>query len=363
MDLFYENKKTRESILNCSRQILDVIPYSSQSILIKSDNFTALSRLIESYSNKIDLIYIDPPFNTRQEFRVSENRSNTISSQADGKIAYCDNMNTEDYLEQIRERLILLYELLSVEGSIYLHIDCKIGHYVKIVMDEIFGIENFKNDITRVKSNPKNFHRRAYGNEKDMILFYAKNAKRNIWNDIRDKMSEEELSKRFKKTDTLGRRYTTIPLHAPGESSVNSPTGKPWRDIPVPSGRHWRTSPIEFEALDIAGLIEWSSSGNPRIKKYADEHQGKKIQDIWTFKDPQKPRYPTQKNDKLLDRIILQSSRENSIIIDCFAGSGTTLLSAERNGRKWIGIDNSVVAIETIRSQVKSPYMYYEFSL
>ena len=264
-----------------------------------------------------------------------------------------------EYLEFIRQRLVLLKELLSEQGSIYLHIDTKVGHYIKIIMDEVFGEENFKNDITRIKSNPKNFSRTAYGNEKDVIYFYAKNSKKNIWNEVKIPIDKKDISKKFPKIDKDGRRYTTIPLHAPGET--NGITGQPWRNICPPEGRHWRTNPSEFDRLDSLGLIEWSSNGNPRIIKYADEHKGKKIQDIWRFKDPQNPIYPTEKNLDMLKLIIKQSSNENSLVLDCFCGSGTTLVAAEELGRKWIGIDFSKIAIDTIKSreQLKN-YQYFE---
>jgi adenine-specific DNA-methyltransferase len=139
-------------------------------------------------------------------------------------------MERYEYFEFIRERLVLIRELLSDKGSIYIHIDYKVGHYIKILMDEIFGIDNFKNDITRIKSNPKNFSRTAYGNEKDMILFYAKNKDNNIWNEIRTTLTSKELLKSFSKIDENGERYTTIPLHAPGSTSEGI-TGQEWRGM------------------------------------------------------------------------------------------------------------------------------------
>ena len=216
------------------------------SLLFKGDNFEALSVLLKKYKNKVDLVYIDPTFNTANDFYVSDTRANSISSNKKSILAYSDKMTKEEFLEFLRERLVLIKELLSDKGSIYLHIDYKIGQYVKIIMDEIFGEENFKNDITRIKSNPKNFYRRAYGNEKDMILFYSKNAKNNIWNDLRIPLDDDEINEKFKKIDKNGRRYTTIPLHAPGETK-NGITGKPWRNIPVPEGRHLnKIFPISF---------------------------------------------------------------------------------------------------------------------
>ncbi|MBR0074212.1 MAG: site-specific DNA-methyltransferase [Synergistaceae bacterium] len=338
---------------------VDITLPEADNYLFKSENFIALSFLLNSnYKEKIDLIYIDPPFNTMQDFFISEDRANSVS-KIKSKKAYSDKMPLEKFLSFMWERLIILYALLSEKGSLYLHIDCKTGHYIKIILDEIFGVENFRNDITRIKSNPKNFYRRAWGNEKDMILFYVKNSEQNIWNDIKIPLDEEEIITRFSKIDSDGRRYTTIPLHAPGETK-DGITGQSWRNIPVPSGRHWRTNPAEFDKLDSEGKIEWSSNGNPRIKKYADEHDGKKIQDVWTFKDPQKPIYPTEKNHDMLKLIISQSSLKNSIVLDCFAGSGASLLCANELGRKWIGIDNSEEAINIMRKNIKGEYAFID---
>lgn len=361
MHIIYDNKLEIQEIFNKSENIIKEksrIIESDKSILIKGENFEALSILLQNYKNKIDLIYIDPPFNTAQDFSYTKDRANSISKQSNSVIAYSDKLSRDEYLEFIRERLILLRELLSEHGSIYLHIDYKVGHYIKIIMDEVFGEKNFRNDITRIKSNPKNFYRRAYGNEKDLILFYTK-SNNNIWNDIKIPLDKDEVISKFPKTEANGRRYTTIPLHAPGETK-NGKTGKPWRNIPVPDGRHWRTDPVEFEKLDAEGKIEWSSTGNPRIKKYADEHTGKKIQDIWKFKDPQNPIYPTEKNRVMLEQIIMQSSIQNSIVLDCFAGSGSTLKSAQKLGRKWIGIDNSEVAINVIINSNLIDFDYFE---
>jgi adenine-specific DNA-methyltransferase len=126
-----------------------------------------------------------------------------------------------------------------------------------------------------------------------------------------------------------------------------------------PEGRHWRTKPSEFDILELQNKIEWSKTGNPRIKKYAHEHKGKKIQDIWTFKDPHNPLYPTEKNSEMLKQIIKQSSKENSIVMDCFAGSGGTLINAMLLGRKYIGVDNSEISMDIIKKRLKeNPYTF-----
>jgi adenine-specific DNA-methyltransferase len=155
------------------------------NLLIKSDNLVALNYLLKNnFKGKIDLVYIDPPYATGGNFTITNGRATTISNSKNGKIAYTDTLKGTDFIEFLRERLILIRELLSERGSIYLHIDYKIGHYVKVMMDEVFGMENFRNDITRIKCNPKNFDRVGYGNIKDLILFYGKGANP-IWNEPR----------------------------------------------------------------------------------------------------------------------------------------------------------------------------------
>lgn len=339
-----------------------------QNYLFKGNNLTVLEKLITDYdlAGKIDLIYIDPPFASNNVFTVSEGRASTISNSKNGKIAYSDVLKGDDFLEFLRERLELLKVLLSDEGSIYLHIDYKIGHYVKILMDEVFGIENFRNDITRIKCNPKNFSRKAYGNVKDLILFYSK-SKNPIWNEPKQPYTEADKLKLFPKTENNGRRYTTIPLHAPSETK-NGNTSQAFKGIFPPTGRHWRTNIETLEEWDKKGLIEWSSNGNPRKKIYLDEQQGKRMQDIWEFKDPQYPVYPTEKNADLLNLIVNTSSNENSYVLDCFCGSGTTLKAAQNLNRNWIGIDESNEAIKAtqlkigeLKADIFTPKPNYEF--
>lgn len=352
MELIYPGKKTAKEILDLSSTAHFSIPYSQNNALINGNNLEVLSILLHKYNmvGKVDLIYIDPPFATNGTFTIGKDRTSTISGSSEDDIAYTDTLVGEDFLEFLRERLILARELLSEQGSIYLHIDYKIGHYVKIIMDEVFGSENFRNDITRIKCNPKNFSRKAYGNIKDLILFYSK-SKNPIWNEPYIPYSEEDIAKLYKKIDENGRAYTTVPLHAPGETK-DGVTGGEFKGIKPPKGRHWRTAPAELEKLDEQGLIEWSANGVPRRKIFAEEQKGKKMQDIWDFKDYQYPVYPTEKNLDLLKHIVKTSSNENSIVMDFFCGSGTTLCAAQELGRKWIGIDQSEQAIKVAKTRL-----------
>jgi len=325
-----------------------------KNLLIKGNNTIALNYLLENrkLKGKIDLVYNDPPFATNGNFTITDGRASTISNSRNGDIAYSDKLIGKEFIEYLREGLILLKELLSEQGSIYLHIDYKIGHYVKVMMDEVFGIENFRNDITRIKCNPKNFDRIGYGNIKDLILFYTKSSKP-IWNEPREKYTEKDIEKLFSKFDKQGRRYTTVPIHAPGETK-NGKSNQPFKGIMPPNGRHWRTGVETLKQWDKEGLIEWSSTGNPRKIIFADEREGKRVQDIWEYKDPQYPTYPTEKNAKILDLIVRTSSNPNSIVLDCFCGSGTTLKSAQINGRKWIGIDQSEYALKATIEKLKT---------
>lgn len=325
-----------------------------KNLLIKSDNLQGLNYLLESekLEGKIDLVYIDPPFATGGNFTITDGRASTISNSRNGDVAYSDKLTGQDFIEFLRERLVLLKKLLSEQGSIYLHIDYKIGHYVKVMMDEVFGIKNFRNDITRIKCNPKNFNRTGYGNIKDLILFYTKSSNP-IWNEPREKYTEKDIEKLFSKIDAYGRRYTTVPIHAPGETE-NGKSNQPFKGQMPPQGRHWRTDVPTLEQWDKDGLIEWSSTGNPRKIIFADERTGKRVQDIWEYKDPQYPVYPTEKNPDLLDLIVRTSSNAGSIVLDCFCGSGTTLKAAQINGRNWIGIDQSQHALKAAMEKLET---------
>jgi adenine-specific DNA-methyltransferase len=230
----------------------------------------------------------------------------------------------------------------------------QMSHYVRVLLDEVFGPENFLNEIARVKCNPKNFSRRAFGNIKDCLLYYSKNGD-HVWNEQRELMSEEDLVRLFPRVDSQGRRYATTPLHAPGETR-NGPTGQRWKGLAPPQGRHWRYDPQELSRLDETGLIEWSTTGNPRKIIFAEQVRcgGKKRQDVWIFKDPAYPSYPTEKNFDLLRQIVLTSSDPGDLVLDCFAGSGTTLAAAASLNRRWIGIDSSAMAIKRATERLRA---------
>lgn len=325
--------------------------------LIWGDNSLVMSSLLQKFAGKIDLIYIDPPFATGADFSFStEIGDGSFEIEKEQSIleekVYRDTWGRglESYLDMISSRLLLMRDLLSEQGSIYVHLDWHLGHYVKAILDELFGSDNFRNEIIREKCNPKNYTSGQFGNIHDCIFLYTKGSNP-VWNRVFLERSEEQVEKDFPLVDAkTGVRYKTAPLHAPGTRYGS--TGKPWRGISLPPNYHWRYVPETLDELDGGGHIEWSSTGNPRKKVYADESEGYSIQDIWFgMKDPGQQWYATEKPESLLERIVRASSREGSIVADFFCGSGTTLLAAERQGRRWIGCDLGRFAIHTTRKR------------
>ena len=308
-----------------------------------ADNLDVLSALVNDkvVCGKVTLIYIDPPYNTGGAFETR-----------DFKHAYNDCFSIEDYLDFMRKRLDLMYRLLSDEGSIYVHLDSNMVFHVKVMMDEIFGMHNFKGMITRKKCKSKNFTRKTYGNISDYILFYSK-TENPVWNRPYEEWNDEKILKEYPyiEEDT-GRRYKKVPIHAPGIR--NGATGMPWRGLNPPKGKHWQFVPEKLDEMDANGEIYWSSNGNPRRKVYLDQSNGIPVQDIWLdYLDANNQNtlvtgYPTEKNIDMLKRIIETSSRKGDLVLDAFAGSGTTLVAAEELGRQWIGIDIGNEAIATI---------------
>lgn len=288
---------------------------------------------------KVTLVYIDPPFASGASF---ESR--------DAERAYEDVLYGAGFIEFVRQRLILIRELLADTGSVYVHLDSKMAFPIKVIMDEVFGPASFRNWITRKKCNSKNFTRRQYGNISDYILFYTKTDKY-VWNKPTERWTEERAKEYHYFDESSGRRFMKVPVHAPGIR--NGETGQPWRGILPPPGKHWQYPPRILDELDAKGEIYWSPNGNPRRKVYLDQSQGVPVQDLWLdFKDAHNQNievsgYPTEKNLDLLRRVVNASSNPGDLVLDCFMGSGTTLHAAEECGRKWIGIDRSLKAVET----------------
>jgi adenine-specific DNA-methyltransferase len=354
LHLDYAGKRSAtEIIASCPRAQLTVAqpPIHSDgwaNRLYFGDNLEILGSLLDdpAVRGQVSLVYIDPPYSTNSVFESREQR-----------MAYDDLLSGAAFVEFLRERLILLREMLSERGSIYVHLDENMAFPLKIVMDEVFGSENYRNFITRKKCNTKNYTRRTYGNISDYILFYSKTGTY-IWNRPVIAWSEETAKKEYTYAEaSTGRRFKKVPIHAPGVR--NGETGKAWRGASPPPGKHWQFPPSVLEEMDRRGEIFWSSNGNPRRKIYLDDSDGIPVQDIWLdFKDAHNQNieitgYPTEKNIQMLEQIISASSDPRDLVLDCFAGSGTTLVAAGNLGRRWVGIDNSNEAIAAIVNRLR----------
>lgn len=342
--LDYPGKKPKEVILAtpAGQYEPDAAYAGGENSLYHADNLGVLAALAlnEKVAGKIKLVYIDPPFATAAAFESRKQEH-----------AYDDHLVGPAFVESLRERLVLIHRLLADDGSLYLHLDGRMIFHFRVVLDEIFGAKNFRNCITRKKCNPKNYTRKTYGNVADYILFYSK-SDTYVWNRQVEPWDEVKAMKEYQYVDEDGRRYKKVPVHAPGVR--NGETGKEWRGKMPPPGKHWQYLPTTLDEMDARGEIYWSSTGNPRRKIYLENSAGIPVQDIWMdMRDAHNQNihitgYPTEKNPALLARIIEASSNPGDLIMDCYAGSGTTLVTAAELGRKWIGVDRSDEAIRTI---------------
>src|SRR5271157_831690 len=334
--------------------------------LIWGDKKYVLPSLLPELAGKVKLIYIDPPFDIGADFsfRTSVPESDEHFTKEPSIIeqkAYRDTWGRgiDSYVQWFYDTAVLLHELLAEDGSIYVHIGPNMSHYVKIVLDEVFGIDNYTNEIVWRRAFAHSDSGRC-GIIHDSVLLYGKNPSR-TWNKILQPPSKEYVEEFFDQYDeNRGERYARITLTAPGVTK-DGESGKPWRGInPATIGRHWAVRPVELDRLDKEGRIHWPKKGVPRLKRFESEYEGVALQDIWTDinkihnQSPELLNYPTQKPEALLERIIRASSNENDLVLDCFLGSGTTAAVAEKLGRRWVACDLGRFAIHTSRKRLLS---------
>lgn len=354
----------------------------------------------------VDLIYLDPPFNSKRNYNIMYKTmtGKPVSEQVE---AFCDTWemdadkervarempvlmreygidhyyvefwrlwmkalrNTQPhllaYLIYMVERLLHMKVILKANGSIYLHCDPTASHYIKVMMDGIFGHHNFQNEIIWKRTSAHSSAKR-YGPVHDTILFYSCRDKF-TWNTQFQPYDEDYTETFFEQVDDDGRRWKRTDLTGAGTTKGES--GKPWRGLDVTAkGRHWAYVPKELERLDRAGKIHWpkKKGGMPRLKQYLEDMPGVQLQDIWTDISPihnlasERLGYPTQKPISLLDRIILSSTHEGDVVFDPFCGCGTTIYSANKNNRKWIGCDIAILAIKLIKHILEERYRLNE---
>jgi adenine-specific DNA-methyltransferase len=340
--------------------------YDRVNQIYHGDNLEVMNYLInvQDMAGEVTLAYIDPPYSADHRF---ESRGGGRSDPT-----YRDSFEDAEYVEFLRERLLLIHELLSEDGSIYVHIGEEMMAHVKMLLDEVFGRENYENTISRKKCHSKNSTKKRYGNVQDFILFYAKNSDEKTWKRPTRPPTNAEKERAMKEyryvEEETGRRYMKVPIHAPGER--DGETGEPWRGMEPPEGKHWTYPPEKLEEMAEDGLIVFSDNGNPRKKVYYDQRDGVPVSDIWLdvrdYYNQQQSitGYPTEKNIDLLERIVKASSNEGDLVLDAFMGSGTTLAAADRLNRDWVGIDSGDEAFEVAQERVKetsanSPFETY----
>lgn len=341
--------------------------------LIYGDNLLAMAALLAgdehtpSLRGKVDLIYIDPPFDSKADYRTKVSLPGVELEQKPTVIeqfAYSDTWSdgTASYLAMITPRLVLMRELLADTGSIYVHLDWHVGHYVKLVMDDIFGKDNFANEIVWQRSSAHNDSKRAtsYGTIHD-VLFWVRKSPNYIWNTQFSAYSDDYVEKAYSKQDASGRRFKTSDLTAnnPGYHYL-------WNGVWPSTGRYWAYSFERMQELDAQGKVYHSSSGMPYLKNFEEDMNGVLLQDIWSDIPiaPAKERvgYATQKPERLLERILRGHTTENSIVADFNGGSGTTAAVAEKLGRRWITSDLGKPAAMIMRKrlidQEAKPFLY-----
>lgn len=326
MELCYWGKQRAEEIISETMPVpLQAVssfgheePDAWTNMLVFGDNLQVMRHLLDRKraghlknpdgSDGIRLVYIDPPFATRRDFQGSLNQR-----------AYNDKLGGAEFVEFLRKRLVLLRDLLADDGAIYVHLDQKKVHYLKVVMDDVFGESNFRNEIIwhykfRMMDSSRQFNRKH-----DSILFYARSGSHSI------RMPREEWTRE----EILRRRKQEIHKDSDGREWLWMPGGK-------------------------------GHSKNKR--KYVDDiiAEGKAVDDVWDMpiissSAAERTGYPTQKPEQLVERVIAASSQPGDIVLDCFAGSGTTLAVAEKLGRRWIGIDSSKFAIYTVQKRLLTP--------
>lgn len=328
------------------------------------DNLQVMSHLLKEYRGKIDLIYIDPPFDSKADYKKKievkgVGKTETDSTSFEEK-QYGDIWTNDEYLQFIYERIILMRELLSETGSIFLHCDWHKSHLLRCLLDEVFGPNNFVNEIVWRKSNSHNDGKK-FGSITESIFFYSKTSSY-TYNKQYYEMNEKSYNLIEKET---GRKYKSVSLNAAGQGEPRYFDGKL---LYPPTGTHWRWSQDRInEALAMdPPKIYFSANGVPRYKQYMDEMNGNPVQNLWTDDMEELPienlwmdfmaissqaserlDYPTQKPEQLLERIISSATNPEDLVFDCFMGSGTTQAVAMKLGRRFIGADINLGSIQT----------------
>jgi adenine-specific DNA-methyltransferase len=355
----------------------DVTAMPSNRLIWTSDNLVALRTLLDEVDpstrdrrtrGKVDLVYIDPPFMVNTDFRAGHavdvdlggDKTTTTRKQAAPveMLVYKDTwrQGLDSFLTMLRGRLELLKDLLAPAGSIYVHLDWHAVHYVKVLMDEVFGYENFRNEIVWQRTSSHNDPGK-FGVIHDTLLYYAASSQAPYWGAPTLPAPPEYFAAHDFEVDENGKRYRCRDLTA---RSHGGDSGRfEWRGVRPPHGRMWAYASVEkLEDLLAQKRIKFTKNGFPRLKLYLDDDLTQPVQSIWADDAAvnagaaERLGFPNQKPITLLERIICASCPPAGLVLDCFAGSGTTAEAAERLGRNWIAIDSSKYAVHVARKRL-----------
>jgi adenine-specific DNA-methyltransferase len=336
-------------------------PAEWRNRLIWGDKKYVLPALLEEFAGQVDLIYIDPPFATGADFSFQvevDNESFTREASIIEQKAYRDTWGRglDSYLQWIYETFILLHELLAEDGSIYVHVGWQVSSFVKNVLDEVFGVDNLRNEIIWQRFN---FHADAkrFGTVHETIWYYVKSEEA-AFTRLYLPVKKSLINSHYTNVDENGRRYTLDNPTAPAHGKTGKPMRFGDRMIEPPTGAMWRYSQDNIDTLWTEGKIVLNEAGMPRIKRYLDEVEGTAVHSIWTdirainSQAHERTGYPTQKPEALIYRILNASSKEGNLVFDSFCGSGTTAAVAEKLNRRWIACDLGRFAIHTTRKRL-----------
>ncbi len=333
---------------------------TARNQLVWGDNKLVMSSLLKQYAGEVRLVYIDPPFDTGTDFSFRVNVGDMTLTKAPSVLeehAYRDTWSggRESYLGMMFGRLVLIHELLTDDGSLYLHCAPNVSHYLKVLCDEIFGPDRFRAEIIwkRVSGHGD---AKKWSPVHEVILHYSKGTSY-VWNAPREPLEESYTGTKYSQDDGDGRGPYML-------DNLTSPSPRPnmtyeWQGFPPPA-KGWRYSLATMTELDTAGRIykPTDHTKRPRLKRYLEENEGHLVDDVWDDVPPvnsqavERSGYDTQKPLALLERLIEASSNPGDLVADVFCGSGTTLVAAERLGRRWFGADLGRFAIHTTRKRL-----------
>jgi len=298
----------------------------------------------------VDLVYIDPPFNSNRNYEVFWGETGEVRAFEDR------HESTRAYIEFMRPRCVELHRVLRKTGSLYYHCDWHASHYVKAMLDQIFGENGFQNEIVWKRSSAHSDARQGskhYGRVHDTIFFYTKGDDY-AWNQLYTPLSSGYVDSHYRHTDENG-RFRWDNLTGPGGASK----GNPRYEVLGVMG-YWRYKPERMQQLIKEGRVAIPPNGTkPALKRYLEDSKGLPLQSVWDDLPPVNSQakeaqgYPTQKPVALLERIIKASSDYGDIVLDAFCGCGTALVAAQRLDRRWIGIDVSPTACRVMADRLR----------